>query len=112
MTTKELLEKARKEAVRRTENLYKEICEGICDYKKEIEEDKSNGEYQKELERQTLKVIYEVRRVIYKTKLLTEQEKKQVLYEIDNCEEMKKSKKRIADIFVNHFVKYSEVYLK
>ena len=112
MTTKELLEKARKEAVKRTENFYKEICEGICDYTKEIEEDKSNGEYQKELERQTLKVIYEVRRVIYNTKLLTEQEKKQALYEIDNCEEMKKSKKRIADIFVNHFVKYSEVYLK
>lgn len=112
MTVEQLLSRAREAAVVRTEEYYKEICEGCCDYKQEIENDKLTGEYQSTLRMMTLECIDDVKRTICKTTLITDEQKKQVISEINKCPEIVERRKRVAMIFANHFVRYKDVYLK
>lgn len=112
MTVNNLLEKARKEAIKRTEDYYKEICEGCCDYKQEIENDKLTGKYQKELESFTLDCIYDVKKTIRESTLIDTSQKQQIIDEINKCDEIQKRDSHVAMLFANHFVRYKDVYLK
>lgn len=104
MTIEMLLEKARKDAVRKTYEWYLEICDGDeKETDRYIQEEKETGAYSKSLERITMDNIYTLIRTIKKTSLMTDEEKELAIQEIKRCPEYQKTEKDVIMMFSNNF---------
>ena len=111
MTTQEMILKARANAVTKAEEYYKEICEGICDWKAEIEADKLTGEYYDTVNRFAYHNIMDCIKVVKRTNLLTKKQKQAVILELHETEEYKRTAKRAAKLFAEHFIRCKEAYI-
>ena len=111
MTTQEMILKARANAVTKAEEYYKEICEGICDWEAEIEADKLTGEYYDTVNGFAYHNIMDCIKVVKRTNLLTAEQKQVVISELHETEEYKRTKKKVAKLFADHFVRCKDAYI-
>lgn len=111
MTTQEMILKARANAVIKAEEQYKEICEGICDWKAEIEADKLTGEYYDMVDGFAYHNIMDCIKVVKRTNLLTAEQKQVVISELHETEEYRRTEKKVAKLFAEHFVRCKDAYI-
>lgn len=113
MTVNDLLNKARQAAIDKVWPYYLDICDGDETEAKEwIEHERKAGVIDSDIEYWTINNIHQVIKVISKTALMSDAEKKAAIDEIHRCPEWQQHEKKIAMIFANHFVKYKDVYLR
>ena len=113
MTVENLLEKSRKAAESQLSEYYLDVCDG--DKVRAlifIEDEKEDGNYDRELKHFIFQNIMDTIKVIKKTNLISESEKELIIEKIHQSEEYVSVRKKISKLFANHFVRCSQVYLK
>lgn len=112
MTVNDLLNKARQDAIDKVYPYYLDICDGDeAEAKEWIEHERKAGVIDKDIEHWTIDNIYQLVRTINKS-TLSDAEKRAAIDEIHKCPEWQQAEKKTAMMFANHFVKYSDAYLK
>ena len=112
MTVKDLLNKARQDAIDNVWPYYLDICDGDeAEAKEWIEHERKAGAIDRDIKSWTFDNICQLIRTINKS-TLSDAEKEAAIDEIHKCPEWQQAEKETAMMFANHFVKYADAYLK